>query len=136
MKKLIALSAFILCLTYGSAQVYEEKFLLSAGTNIISNSNSDGNRFTIKDVDFEMPFFVGIEHKLSRWFGVEAIALSNKIKGYGEVNGTPREYRYRYLAGDVNLKLYFEDLLTRRYQNNWDMFLVGGGGGYRMLGDN
>jgi|SRR5690606_14031499 len=137
MKHLIFLSALLLCLAHGSAQYYEEKILLSAGVNMISNPNADNIRPAIGEVDFKSPFFAALEFKPHRLFGLEGVLLSNKIKVDEPVgSGSYRSYDYRYFAADLNAKLYFEDLLTRRYQNDWDLFLVGGGGIYRMAGDN
>lgn len=137
MKHLIFLLALLLCLAHGSAQYYEEKILLSAGVNMISNPNADNIRPAIGEVDFKSPFFAALEFKPHRLFGLEGVLLSNKIKVDEPVGGGGyRSYDYRYFAADLNAKLYFEDLLTRRYQNDWDLFLVGGGGIYRMAGDN
>ena len=125
-----------MCLYHVSAQYYEERILWSAGVNVINNPNADNTRFSLGEVEFKTPFFVGLEFKPSRLFGLEGVALSNKIRVYEFANGSYREYDYRYLAADLNAKLYFEDLFTRRYQNSWDLFLVGGAGIYRMVGNN
>ncbi len=131
MKKSISLLILLLYLSNVEAQS-EEKYIISAGTNFISNVNDEGNRFAIKDLDFNNPFFFGVERKLSRMLSVEGIILTNRVSGSEDVNGISQSRDFGYFGIDLNGKFYFEDLFTKRYQNKWDIYLNGGAGLYNL----
>lgn len=131
MKKSILRLVLFLFISNVAAQS-EEKYIISAGTNFISNVNAERNQLAIKNLEFNNPFFFGVERKISRMLSVEAIILTNRVTGVENVNGISRSKDYGYFGIDLNGKFYFEDLFTKRYQNRWDIYLDGGAGLYNL----
>lgn len=125
--------------TYYLTAQTEEKYLISLGINAIANdANGKGSYFGLNRLgrlDFQNPFFFGMERKLSRVFSLEALVSINKLRDVELLNGVSHEEDFGYLGMDFNWKLYFEYLFTKRHQNWWDLYVGGGFGLYDLNND-
>lgn len=88
-------------------------FSISAGTNIIDNSNGNEVPWDIDRAEFKTPFFIEVERRFNEHIAVSVMGTTNKFEltrldalGTGYVTNT-----YDFLAFDIAGKFYFDDYL-------------------------
>lgn len=125
MKKLTTL-ILLLCCIKGFSQDAEkyDNWSFKIGINIVDNRGTDdlfgGLSQTDQSAFGDLPLTLGIEKRLSKLFGIEAIASVNSWDAStGLIDGVSLSGAEGYYALDVNAKLYLNQLFNFSKDLSW-----------------
>jgi len=125
MKKLTLLILLLFCLKGFSQDgpSYDE-WSFKMGLNVVDNRGSGelfgGLSQTSQSAFGDLPLTLGVEKRLSRLFGLEAIASINSWKASeGILDGTRIPNSEGYYALDLNAKLYLNELFNFNEDMSW-----------------
>ena len=139
MKKLATLILFLCCLKGFSQDASSfDEWSFKTGINIVDNRGTSdlfgGLSQTGQSAFGDLPISLGVEKRLSRLFGIEAIASINSWEASeGVIDGIRIPQTEGYYALDLNAKLYLNQLLNFGEDLDWlKMYATSGVGRFTI----
>jgi hypothetical protein len=134
MKIKILLLMFLSLYISGHTQERNDTFRISLGVNAIDNTGDRSLFDNATDWAFDQPISLGVEYKLNRVFGVEALFSLNEFSSNTVRDGVKLGNDTDYISVDASLKYYIGKYFLN--SEKIDIFLNGGFGLYHFVASN